>query len=283
MDSGTCSRRLVGMTGLLFSLLLGCSGGDQAGADKADSNGGKKSKTTEASAKAATPKSKPEKEAPKKVKITDSAQWTDEVGNLVKFRDNPDLVNPDIVAVDVSSADGKLVVVYKFAEGNLEKCFTQKNGNPPMPFGSSVSEFHLDLDNDPATGAKVGRAENEQGYELKLSVMTGFGFVDKDSGDPNAMFGDIGFPENLVNLKPDASTTMWGIGENSQELPYWKLSYDEQNNLPREYTVVGKDQIVMSIPYAWFKMKSGDVIRVAYTDEKSLNDDLSEVRRVRLK
>ena len=67
------------------------------------------------------------------------------------------------------------------------------------------------------------------------------------------MFGDIGFPKNLTNLKPDASQVTW---------------------------VLGKDLVAVYVPYEWFGMKSGDVIRLAYTDEKSSNDGLSEVRRV---
>jgi hypothetical protein len=37
------------------------------------------------------------------------------------------------------------------------------------------------------------------------------------------------------------------------------------------------------VPYEWFGMKSGDVIRMAFTDEKSTDGGQSEVRRVKLK
>lgn len=279
-DSGAVALT-KGLAAMVFSLSLGCSGGGEPGAGKADAGGGEEEP---AKIEASLQKAVIDKGAPKKAEATDTAQWTDEAGNYIKFEDQPELVNPDIVAVEVGSGEGELVVVYRFAEGNLEKCFRQKQGDPPLHFGSGFSQLYLDVDNDPATGLKIGRAENEQGYELKISVMTGFGFVNQDSGAEDAMFGDVGFPEQLTPLKPDASLTPWGLDPRTESFAFWaKFSSAERDDLPRQKTVLGKDQIVVSLPYDWFGMKAGDIVRLAYTDEKSSNDGMSEVRRVKLR
>ena len=48
-------------------------------------------------------------------------------------------------------------------------------------------------------------------------------------------------------------------------------------------TVLGKDLVAVYVPYDWFGMKSGDVIRLAFTDEKSVDDGMSEALRVKLR
>lgn len=212
------------------------------------------------------------------------ASWADETGNFIKFRDQPEMVGPDIVAVHALSSEGNLAVVYRFAPGNLQQCFAQKPGDPPMHSGASISDLYLDLDNDASTGAKVGHGEDETGYELKLSVMTGFHFVNADNGKADAMFGDVGFPDNLTKLKPDASLVPWILDATVESRGSWsQLSPDEQRSEPRRLTVLTGDQITVYIPYQWFGMKPGDIIRISYTDEKSSNDGLSEARRVKLK
>lgn len=223
-------------------------------------------------------------DVPEEVEVGIAVRWMDEVGNSIKFADNPELVSPDIIAVDASSRDGNLMVVYRFAPGNLEKLFAQKGGDPPLHFGASVSELYLDLDDDAATGAKVGQGEDEQGYELKLSVMTGFGFVDPASGEGNAMFGDAGIPDRMTELKADASRTTWVLDPTVEERGSWgSLESGKRDGEGRRLTILGKDMVVVYVPYGWFGMKSGDVVRVAFTDEKGEDDGMSEVQRVRMK
>jgi len=211
-------------------------------------------------------------------------QWTDPVGDARKMSGTtqPQL---DITNVSVEGNGTELVITIRVA-GSFDPYFrhVERDGRKR---GGVLADFYVDTDNNGATGGTSMFAGDAPrpfgGYDYSLSVLLGY-TVPGPGGKPMPYTGDVVIAkEDAARAQPAASVsrTKFRQGGSLPE-PGSRIPRGEDEAVDKSISLSG-NTFSVKIPYAWFGLTPGSVMRLCYDDQPPFLKGLSEDRILKVR